>query len=50
MQTMLRATVLAAVASHAIAQKPINGLVPGMINSGTPGGVPASYDCSVREV
>jgi hypothetical protein len=31
------------------AQHPINGNVPGMVNSGTPGGVPAHYDCSVRE-
>ena len=45
----LRAMILAALAPLAAAQQPINGLVPGMINSGTPHGVPASYDCSVRE-
>lgn len=33
----------------AAAQHAINGQVPGMVNSGTPGGVPAHYDCAVRE-
>ena len=26
----------------------VMGDVPGMVNPGTPGGVPASYDCAVR--
>ena len=48
--TMLRSALLVPLfVALAAAQQPINGLVPGMINSGTPHGVPASYDCSVRE-
>jgi hypothetical protein len=53
---LLRALAAAAVGitacclvHNAAAQHAINGRVPGMINSGTPQGVPASYDCSVRE-
>ena len=43
------AAALVGLSQLCAAQNPINGLVPGMINSGTPRGVPASYDCSVRE-
>ena len=45
----MHAALAVSLGALVASQHPMNGKVPGMVNSGTPGGVPAGYDCAVRE-